>query len=112
MEENDFLKQAMKEYEHLRGSEGFWRLVELREKNLRDEVWEKNNAREEGRKEGREEGRQEGVKEGRREGTEKGKKEEKIAIAKKLLKKGYSVEQIMEITDLKEEEIKELMNNK
>lgn len=96
MEENDFFKQAMKEYEHLRGSEGFWRLVELREKNLRDEVWEKNNAREEGR--------EEGIK----EGTEKGKKDEKIAIAKKLLKKGYSVEQIMEITDLSEDEIKEI----
>ena len=48
----------------------------------------KNNAREEGREEGRKEG--------------------EIAIAKKLLKKGYSVEQIMEITDLSEDEIKEI----
>lgn len=84
MEKNELLQQAMKEYEHLRGSEGFWRLVELREKNLRDEIWRKNNAKEEGRK------------------------EEKCKIAKKMLAQGSDIEFIIKCTGLTEEEIKKL----
>jgi predicted transposase/invertase (TIGR01784 family) len=41
---------------------------------------------------------------------EKGEKEEKIAIAKKLLKEGMDIERIAEITELSKEEIKKLMN--
>lgn len=124
MEENIFLQQAMKEYEHLRGSEGFWRIVELREKNLRDESWEKENAREaglaegraEGLKQGKEEGIKEGIKEGRKEGIKEGLKEgvkegvnkTKKDIAKKLLKEDFTIDDIVRITELTHKEIEEI----
>ncbi|AST57375.1 transposase [Thermoanaerobacterium thermosaccharolyticum] len=41
---------------------------------------------------------------------EKGAKEEKIAIAKKLLKEGMDIDRIAKITELSKEEIKKLMN--
>jgi predicted transposase/invertase (TIGR01784 family) len=43
-------------------------------------------------------------------GIEKGAKEEKISIAKKLLKEGMNIDRIAEITELPKEEIKKLMN--
>jgi len=43
-------------------------------------------------------------------GIEKGAKEEKITIAKKLLKEGMDIDRIAEITELSKEEIKKLMN--
>ena len=100
MEENAYLKQAMKEYEHLRGSEGFWRIVELREKNLRDEEWERENAREEARAEG--------LKEGKKEGKKEGIKANKKETAKKLLKEKFSIEDIIRITELTQKEIEEI----
>lgn len=116
MEENIFLQQAMKEYEHLRGSEEFWRIVELREKNLRDESWERENAREaglaEGRAEGLKQGKAEGLKQGKEEGIKEGRKEERIEIAKELLKQEFSIEKIVKITKLKKEEVEELVKDK
>ena len=41
----------------------------------------------------------------------KAKKESKIEIAKKLLAKNLPLEQIMELTELSKEEIKNLKNN-
>ncbi|ETO39558.1 Rpn family recombination-promoting nuclease/putative transposase [Thermoanaerobacterium aotearoense] len=43
-------------------------------------------------------------------GIEKGAKEEKISIAKKLLKEGMDIDRIAEITELPKDEIKKLMN--
>lgn len=68
---------------------------------------------EEGRKEGRKEGMQEGIQEGRlegkREGIQEGKKEgiqeEKIKIAKNLIKLGLNKEKIAEATGLTEKEL-------
>ena len=45
---------------------------------------------------------------GYEEGIEDGRKEEKIQIAKKMLKKGNSIEDICDITGLSKEEIEEL----
>ena len=45
---------------------------------------------------------------GYEEGIEDGRKEEKIQIAKKMLKKGNSIEDIYDITGLSKEEIEEL----
>ena len=50
------------------------------------------------------------IREGIKQGIEQGKKEEKIKTAKKLLKLNISIEQIMEITQLDEEEILKLKN--
>lgn len=81
MEENKLLKQAMEEYDYLRGDELFWRIVELREKNLRDEISARENAIDEGRE------------------------EEKKDIAQKMLKRKFSIEEVAKITELPEDEI-------
>ena len=109
MEENTYLKQAMKEYEHLRGSEGFWRLVELREKNLRDAEWIKDCKIEEAREEARVEGREKGRKEGREEARSEARKE-KAEMIKKMLKEKIDIKTIILVTGLKEEEIKKMIN--
>jgi len=49
------------------------------------------------------------VEKGRKEGLEEGRKEEKLAIAKALLQKGMSVDEIIEITTLSQKEIANLM---
>ena len=57
----------------------------------------------------REEGLEEGRKEGRKEGREQGQKESQIKIAKKMLDKGKSIEEIIEFTELTREEIEKLI---
>ncbi|TCW36726.1 putative transposase/invertase (TIGR01784 family) [Thermohydrogenium kirishiense] len=64
----------------------------------------------EGIEKGIEKGIKEGIEKGIEEGIKKGAKEEKIAIAKKLLKNGMPIDKIAEITELSEDEIKKLMN--
>ena len=51
------------------------------------------------------------IREGKLEGIKKGKLEEKIRIAKNLLKMGYSIKLISEATELDIEEIKTLKEN-
>ena len=53
-------------------------------------------------------GKEEGINEGIEKGIKQGINKEKIEIAKKLLKKGTSIEEIIELTELTEEEIKNL----
>lgn len=55
---------------------------------------------EEGRAEGLEEGRAEGLEEGRAEGIAKGIEQRNIEIAKNMLRKGLSAEDISEMTGL------------
>ena len=57
--------------------------------------------------EAREIGLKEGKKEGIKEGIKEGKIEEKINIAKKLYKRDFSIQEIIDITKLSEEQIKE-----
>ena len=64
--------------------------------------------REEGREEGRAEGRAEGIVEGRAKGREQGRAEEKIENARKMKMKGFSVNDIADITGLSLEEIEKL----
>jgi len=68
---------------------------------------------EKGRAEGMEKGIKEGLKEGIREGLEKGraegKIEEKTEIALKLLKKGMSMEDVSDATELSKEQIEQLI---
>ena len=81
-EKNDKLKKARIEMNYLTGEAETRRLAELREKWEMDRVSAINHA------------------------TRKGKKEEKIEIAKKLLKLNMPLEQIIEITELPKEKIK------
>ena len=53
-----------------------------------------------------------GIELGKKEGLEQGKVEEKIEIAKKLLAKNSSIEEIMELTELSEKEIMQLKEDK
>ena len=103
-EKNRTLQKAREKMDYLTGDAAVRRLAELRE------IWELdynsdiNYAREKGEKSGLKRGR----KEGRAEGRAEGKKEEKKEIAKKLLKLQMPIEQISEITNLTEEEIKNM----
>jgi predicted transposase/invertase (TIGR01784 family) len=53
-------------------------------------------------------GRAEGKEEGRAEGIKEGKTEEKLAIAKNMLSKGYPIDAVIELTGLAKEEIEKL----
>lgn len=83
MEENKFLKQAREELAYLSGDPDFQRLLEARAGFLWDMHLLKMEAQEE-------------------------KKEEKIRIAKELIKTNMSIEQIAKITELTEDEIEGL----
>ena len=63
------------------------------------------------KKTGIEEGIKRGIKQGIEQGMNVGKKEEKIKIAKNMLKENLDIALISKITDLTEEEIKNLENN-
>ena len=99
-EKNQTLQKAREKMNYLTGDAAVRRLAELREKWELDYNSDINYAKDEGRKEGRAEGLKEGEK--------KGKKEKSAEIAKKLLKLQMPIEQISEITNLTEEEIKKI----
>ena len=83
--ENKYLRQAKEELGYLSGSSDFKRLVDARAGFLRDQATFEAVGKKEGRN------------------------EEKKEIAKKLIAKKMPIEQIMEITELTEEEIKQLI---
>ena len=78
--------------------------------------WDDNLAREiaveESREEGREEGLQEGLEKGLQKGLKKGREEGKVSavleMAVKLLKKSYPLSDVVDITDLSPEEVREI----
>ena len=70
--------------------------------------WSDYIAENKGYEEGKEEGIEEGRIEGRAEGIEEGSKQKAYEIAKKMLKKGNSIEDICDITGLSIEEIEKL----
>ena len=90
--ENKIFERARKEMNYLTGDAAVQRLAELREKWEMDRVSAINYA----------------TRKGKAEGKSEGIKEEKIEIAKKLLKMGMTIKQVKEATNLDEEEIKKL----
>ena len=104
MEKNKVIKKADKELEYLTGDEEVRWLAEYRERALK----EKNSFYNSTLREGREKGIREGMKEGMKEGIKEGIKEEKFNIAKKMLEKKYTPEQIADITSLSIDEIKNI----
>jgi len=88
MEENENLKDAVEKLNKISEDEKMQRIIELREKAIRDEhaIYEK----------------------GVNDGVEKGSKEKELQIAKNMLKKGIKKSDIKEITGLTKEEIEEL----
>ena len=87
-EENKYLKQAMEELQDLSNDPGFERIVESREKFLRDQAQREKDSK--------------------RSGEEQGKKIGKEEVAKKMLEKGISIDEIMELTELTKTEIENL----
>ncbi len=73
---------------------------------------EKQNWKDEARREGLEEGKQEGIQEGKQEGIQEGKKEGRKEgiheIIIKMLKKQFNENIIIELTDIKQEELNKL----
>lgn len=100
MEENEKIKEAIEELREMSEDEELRILAELREKGRRDEYAAREYAVEEGLREGRERGMKEGL--------EEGKKQEKIEIAKNMLKKSMQIKDISEITGLTKQEIEKL----
>ena len=95
---NVVLKKARKELDYLTGDAAVRRMAELREKWEMDEIAVKKHAQRIGKEEGR------------IEGNVEGRMAEKKETARKLLLKNMKIEEIIEITGLTEEEIKEIKN--
>ena len=91
MGENENLKKAKEEFDNLQNDEYEQRMAELRQKHIMD-----SKAIEEY---GYDKGMEEGLKKG---------KEKVLKIAKKLLDKGKSIDEIIELTDLSKEDIENI----
>ena len=92
---NKTIQKAKLEMRYLTGEAELRRIAELEEKWEMDYISGMSSAKEDGRQEGRKEG----------------KKSTQIETAKKLLKLNMTIKQIVEITELTEEEINNLKDN-
>ena len=90
MEENKNLKEAVEKLDKISEDEKMQRIIELREKARRDEhaIYSK----------------------GVDDGIEEGAKKEKIQIAKNMLQRGFTKQEVMDITGLTSKEIEELIS--
>lgn len=100
MSENEDIRKAKEELDKISQDEHERWLAKMREKAIMDEIAL--------RKTGYNEGRAEGLRDGRKEGIVEGIKEGKVEIAKILLEKNMSVDEIVEITGLSKEEIEKI----
>ena len=93
MEENENLKEAVEKRDRISEDEKMQRIIELREKAIRDEhaIYAK------------------GVDDGIEKGKNKGAKEKELQIAKNMLKEKASIEFIIKVTGLTKEEIEKLV---
>ena len=107
---NDRLGRAKIEMGYLTGDAELKRLTELREKWEMDYNSGMAYAKESGIVEGLEKGRAEGRAEEHAK-SQKKLKETQIKTAKKLLKLNMPIEQIIDITELSEDEILDIKNN-
>lgn len=95
---NQLLRKVKAEVVELSGDEEVRRLEELKDK------WERDY------KSGVSYAMEQGMKKGLREGLEQGKKYQSIEIAKKMLERNKTIEEIMEITELTKQEIEKIKN--
>jgi len=118
--ENKEIKEAVEEYEVLTGDEEIKRLAEIRLMSKLEENSALATARAKGTEEGLRQGREEGIRQGReegirqgkeegiRQGKEEGEKQTLIEIARKMKNKEHTIDEIIELTGLSEEEIKNI----
>ena len=100
METNKELKEAMKNLDEISQQEELRRVAELREKAIMDEKNALAHALEDGKKEG--------LKKGMEIGRAEGIKENQKEIAKKMLEKNFSIDEIQNLISLTKDEIEEL----
>ena len=98
---NEYIKKAKEKLDEINQSEEERRLVEIRERTIRDEMAIRDS--------GYIDGMKEGEKKGKIEGKNEGIAEEKLQIAKIMLKKKMLLEDIIEITRLSKSEIESLI---
>ena len=96
MEKNESMKKAKEKLNTMSEDETIRRLAELREKAILDELEVKAYNYKKGKNDGLAQGREEGLKQKNKE------------IAKKMKEKGFSIDDITEITNLSKSEIEEL----
>ena len=118
MKENETISTAKQEYEKSMKSEPllddafYFALKRWEDAAIKREMRETGLAegRAEGKAQGIIEGRAEGLAKGRTEGRAEGERKNKIETAKKMLAKGKQLDEIMEFTELTEEELKNIDN--
>ena len=98
---NEYIKKAKEKSDEINQSEEERRLAEIRERTIRDEMAIRDS--------GYIDGMKEGEKKGKIEGKNEGIAEEKLQIAKIMLKKKMLLEDIIEITRLSKSEIESLI---
>ena len=107
-EDNKAVQKAKKVLEEISQDERERYLAELRQKYIMDQKAMIDAGYDKGLDKGLKQGLEEGLKQGLEQGLEKGIKKEKIEIAKKMKIKNILIEEIIEITGLTKEEIKNL----
>ena len=109
---NEEIKKAKEQLDKISQDENERRLAELREKAVRDEMAIRDSGIKEGYKKGLEDGEKKGLVVGEKKGFIKGKKngalEEKISIAKNMLKANIDKNTISELTGLTVKEIENI----
>lgn len=108
LKKSSAIKKAKSELDKLRQDKREERLAELRDKYIRDENAAKSYALKEGLERGMRQGIKQGMKQGMEQGMKQGIKQEKIDIARNMLKENIDIELIMKITRLTKEEIEKL----
>ena len=98
MQTNKEVKEAMEDLDEISKQKELRRIAELREKAIKDDKNAITHALEDGKKEGL------------KEGQILGKKETQKEIARKMLEKNFSIEEIQDITSLSKEEIENIKN--
>ena len=105
--DNEEIKEAVKQLTEMSADEYERELYEIRERSRLTYNTEMNEAR----RKGEEQGKKRGEKRGEKRGIKIGKIEEKRKIAKKMIEEGLDIKLIQKLTDLSEEEIKSLMSH-
>ena len=108
MEENEEIKEAVIKVHKMSEDEKLQKLADLREKYIMDQKALYKSGENKGIEIGEKRGIEIGEKRGIEIGKKRGQKQEKIEIAKKMLKEGIEIEQIVVITELNKEEIEAL----
>ena len=100
MEKNEDVKKAVVTVRKMSEDEKMEKLAELRLKAIMDEEAIYDT------------GVNDGIEKGIKKGVEKGKNAKTVEIAKKLLDKNMSIEEIIDITGITKEEIEDIKNKK